>query len=171
MSNNDILFESGTPITWKASGGTYVITMAGLAAGAARQGAKGDLGAKRAARWSVRLAIDLEVAAVNGAPIELWWSSSASATAATDNTGGASGADAAYTGTAGGGLAARYLMQLIGVLPALADADAIDQVAEFVFYPLSRYGMPVVLNGTAQAFNDAETTHCITFTPLNEEVA
>lgn len=172
MANNDILFETGTPITWKNSGGTYTITLASLAAAAARQGVKGDLGAKRAVRWSVRVAINMDVAPVNGAVVEIYWSSSSSATAGTDNAGGCSGADAAYTGSAGGLVAqTKYQLQMIGVMPMTADADTVVQVMEFAFYPLSRYGMPVVVNSTAQAFEGDEDSHCLTFTPLNEEIA
>lgn len=167
-----ITYATGTPLTWDAAGTTYALTLTSLAAANARQGAKGDLGATRAVRWSVRVALDFEVAPVAGAPVEIWWSSSSSATAATDNTGGCSGADAAYTGYADGSLAAGKLqLQLIGVMPATANADTIVNTAEFPFYPLSRYGMPVVVNGTAQAFHDDAATFKVILTPLGESVA
>ena len=167
-----ITFATGTPLTWDSTPTTYAITLTSLAAGAARQGAKGDLGATRAVRWSVRVQLDFEVAPVNGAPVEIWWSSSSSATAATDNTGAASGSDAAYTGSAGGALAATKLqLQLIGVMPATADADDVLQIAEFPFYPLSRYGMPIVVNGTGQAFHDTAANFKIVLTPMGESVA
>lgn len=172
MASNDVLFETGSAITWKNSGGTYAISLASLAAGAARQGAKGDLGAKRAVRWAARLQFNMDAAAVNGAPVELWWSSSPNATAGTDNTGGASGTDAAYSGSAGGLVAqTKYQLQLIGVCPVTADADGVVQIEEFVWYPTQRYGGPIVLNGTAQAFEGDEDSHVITIYPLNEEVA
>lgn len=171
MANNDVLFETGTPITWKNSGGTYAISLASLGAAACRQGAKGDLGAKRAVRWACRVQINMDVAPVNLAPVTIYWSSSPSATAGTDNTGGASGTDAAYTGPAGGLLNALQQMQLVGVMPMTNDADGVVQIAEFVWYPTQRYGMPVVQNGTAQAFEGDEDTHLITIYPLNEEVS
>lgn len=164
--------STGTPIIWKAASGSYAITLASLAAGAARQGVKGDLGATRAVRWAVRLAVNFDVAPANGATVDLYWSSSTSATAGTDNTGAASGADAAYTGTAGGALAATKLqLQYIGSLIATADADTIVQVQEFEFYPTQRYGMPIVVNSTAQAFEGDDDSHAITFIPLPEAVA
>lgn len=167
-----ITYATGTPIVWAAAGGDYAITLASIAAGAARQGVKGDLGATRAIRWLCRVQINMDVAPVNGAPIEVWWSSSSSATAATDNTGGASGADAAYAGSAGGGVAATKLqLQLVGVMPVTADADAVVQVAEFVWYPTQRYGMPIIVNGTAQAFEGDDDSHSITMIPLPESVA
>jgi hypothetical protein len=168
----NVTMSTGTPIRWEAAGGEYAITLASLAAGAARQGAKGDLGATRAVRWLCRVEINMDAAPVNGAPVEIWWSSSSSGTAATDNTGAASGADAAYTGAAGGGLAATKLqLQFIGAMPMTADADAVVQVAEFFWYPPQRYGMPIVVNGTAQAFEGDDDSHRITMIPLPESVA
>lgn len=164
--------STGTPMTWKAASGTYAITLASLAAGAARQGAKGDLGATRAVRWAVRLAVNFDVAPANGATVDLYWSSSTSGTAATDNTGAASGADAAYAGSAGGALAATKLqLQYIGSLIATADADTIVQTQEFEFYPTQRYGMPIVVNSTGQAFEGDDDSHCVTLIPLPEAVA
>ena len=172
MAANDVLFETGTALTWKASAGDYVITLASLAAAAARQGAKGDLGAKRAVRWACRVQLNMDVAPVNGAAVEIYWSSSPSATAGTDNTGGCSGADAAYTGSAGGLVAATKLqLQLIGAMPMTADADTVVQIAEFVWYPTQRYGMPVVVNGTAQVLEGDNDSHQIVVFPLNEEIA
>ncbi len=171
MAANDVLFETGTALTWKASAGDYVITLASLAAAACRQGAKGDLGAKRAVRWACRVQINMDVAPVNLAPVNIYWSSSSSATAATDNTGGASGADAAYTGPAGGLLNGLQQMQLIGSMPMTADADTVLQIAEFVWYPTQRYGSPVVQNSTAQILEGDNDSHQIVMYPLNEEIA
>jgi hypothetical protein len=167
-----ITVATGTPLTWKNSGGTYVITLGALAAAAARQGAKGDLGATRAIRWLCRFTWDFEVAPVVGTPIEIWWSPSSSGTAATDNTGNCSGADAAYTGYADGSVAAGKLhLQLIGVAAATANADDVINTAEFTWYPTERYGSPVVVNGTAQAFDNEDAAFVITMTPLPESVA
>lgn len=167
-----ITYATGTPLVWKNAGGDYVITLASLGAAAARQGAKGDLGATRAVRWSCRVTLNMDVAPVNGTAVEIWWSSSSSAVAGTDNTGAASGADAAYTGSAGGGVATTKLqLQLVGVMPMTADADLVIQVAEFTFYPLSRYGMPIVVNLTAQILEGDNDSHALAFTPLGESVA
>ena len=171
MASNDVLYETGTAITWKNASGTYAISLASLAAAACRQGVKGNLGAKRAVRWVCRVQINMDVAPVNLAPVTIYWSSSSSATAGTDNTGGASGTDAAYTGPAGGLLNGLAQMQVIGTMPMTADADAVVQIAEFVWYPTLQYGMPVVQNGTAQAFEGDEDSHVITIYPLNEEIA
>jgi len=168
---NEILTKTGTALVWKASGGDYAITLASLAVNAARQGAKGDLGATRAARWSAFIEINMDVAVTAGDLIELWWSSSPSATAGTQNTGAASGADAAYTGSAGGSVDETKLqLQLIGSLILTPDADTVVQTQEFVFFPLQRYGMPVVVNKADQILEGDDDSHRITLTQIIDEV-
>lgn len=167
-----VSYATGVAVRWEAAGGEYAITLASLAAGAARQGQKGDLGATRAIRWLCRVEVNMDVAPVNGTTVEIWWSSSSSAVAGTDNTGAASGADGAYTGSAGGLLANTKLqLQLVGVMPLTADADAVVQVAEFFWYPTQRYGMPIVVNMSGQAFEGDDDSHRISMIPLPETVA
>ena len=167
----DVLIRTGTAITWKASGGDYDITLAGLASGAARQGEKGDLGSSRAARWAARVAINMDVAPAAGAVIEFWWSSSPSAVAGTNNTGATNGTDAAYTGSTGGSIdETKWQMQHIGNLVLTPDADTVVQVQEFVFFPLQRYGMPVVINPSGgQALEGDDDSHQIEFYPIIDE--
>lgn len=168
---NEILVKTGTALVWKAAGGDYAITLSGIAVGAARQGAKGDLGATRAARWSVLVEINMNVAPTAGDIIEFWWSSSPSAVAATQNTGACSGTDAAYTGSAGGSVdETKYQLQYIGGLVLTPDADAVVQIQEFVFFPLHRYGMPVLVNKADQALEGDDDSHRLTFTPIIDEV-
>jgi len=168
---NEVLVKTGTPIVWKAAGGDYAITLASIANAAARQGAKGDLGANRAARWSVLVEINMDVAPAAGAFIEFWWSASPSAVAATQNTGACSGADAAYAGSAGGTVdQTKYQLQLIGSLVLTPDADAVVQRQEFAFMPLQRYGMPVLVNKGGQALEGDDDSHSITLTPIVDEV-
>jgi hypothetical protein len=166
---NEVLIKVGTALTWKATGGDYAITLASLAADGARQGAKGDLGATRAARFAARMQLALAAAPTNGAVVELWWSSSTSGTAATDNTGACSGADAAYVGTTGGDTTNTKLqLLLIGYMPVTADTGSVTQRCEFVFSPPQRYGMPVVVNSAGQALSTA--THQIMLVPMIDEV-
>ena len=168
---NEILVKSGTPIIWRAAGGTYAMTMTGIADGAARQGAKGDLGATRAARFSMLVAINMDAAPAAGEVVEFWWSSSPSAVAATQNTGAASGTDAAYTGSAGGSVdETKTQMLSVGALVLTPDADAVVQSQEFCFFPLQRYGMPVLVNKGGQALEGDDDSHLITVTPLIDEV-
>src|SRR5215216_1253239 len=88
-------YEAGTSITWINTGGTYALTLTSLANNAGRQGAKGDLGASRAKLWELVLETAVAVAATAGNEIEIYWASSTSATAGTDNPGGTSGTDSA----------------------------------------------------------------------------
>jgi len=168
---NEILCKSGTIIRWEAAGGEYAMTMASIAVNAARQGAKGDLGVTRAARWSVLVEINMDVAPAAGGLIEFWWSSSPSAVAGTQNTGACSGADAAYTGSAGGTVdETKYQMDYIGGLVLTPDADAVVQTQKLTFFTLLRYGMPVLVNKSNQALEGDDDAHRITFTPIIDEV-
>lgn len=168
---NEIFIKTGTIIRWEAAGGEYAMTMASIAVNAARQGAKGDLGALRAARWSVQVENNLDVAPAAGKVLEYWWSSSPSAVAGTQNTGAASGADAAYTGSAAGTVdETKVQMQHIGSMPLTPDADGVVQSMEFVFFPLQRYGMPVLVNKADQALEGDDDSHRITLTPIVDEV-
>lgn len=168
---NEILFKTGTPITWKAAAGDYAITLASIGVGAARQGVKGDLGATRAVRWAMRPAINMDAAPTAGNVIELWWSSSPSAVAATDNTGAASGTDAAYTGSAGGSVdETKVQMQRVGVLVLTPDADGVVQIKELVFFPTQRYGMPVLVNKADQILEGDDDAHQIVIYPLPDEI-
>lgn len=169
----DVRVATGTAITWRAAGGTYAITLASIAAAAARQGAKGDFGASRAENWVARLTLNMDVAPVNGAGVELWMYTSDSAVAGTNNTGAASGADAAYSGSAGGGVATTKLqLQYIGTMPMTADADGVTQVWESRPFTIpQQYGGPIVVNATAQALEGDDDIHRIDFYPLEDSVA
>ena len=168
---NEILIKTGTPLVWKAAGGDYAITLASIGVNAAHQGAKGDLGATRAVRWGVRVSINMDVAPTAGMAIEFWWSSSNSAVAGTDNIGAASGSDAAYTGSAAGSVdQTKYQLQHIGNLVLTPDADGTVQVAEFTFYPLQRYGMPVLVNKANQILEGDDDAHQIVLVPIIDEL-
>ncbi len=169
---NEILVKSGTALIWMASGGDYAMTMASIAVDEARQGAKGDLGATRAARYAVTVEINMDAAPTAGVDvIEFYWSSSPSATAATQNDGAASGSDAAYTGSTGGSVD-ETKMQLIwiGNLVLTDDADLVVQQQTFVFSPPHRYGMPVLVNKADQNLEGDDDSHQITLTPIIDEV-
>jgi len=157
----EVYTKQGTPIVWAASGGDYAITLASIADDAARQGVKGDLGEHFAERYAVLLEINLDVAPTAGETIELYWAASL------DNTtfpGGASGTDAAYK--AGEEDEWKKQLLLIGVLVVTNDADTVVQRQLFVFSPPARYGCPVIVNKSGQAFEGDDDSHKITFTPL-----
>lgn len=176
---NEILSKDGTQIVWANSGDfggspvarTVQINLTSIAAAAARQGEKVDLGSTRAARFDVTLRVEFDVAPTSGDIVSLWWAPSPSGTAGTANPGGASGADAAYTGTAGDGLADSILqLQLIGTLICTSDAATVVNQQAFTFFPTSRYGSPVVRNEADQAFEGDAVEMSIIFTPVIDEV-
>lgn len=158
----EILVKTGTPVVWadttdysSTNSGytrTHQLDLTSIANGAARQGAKADLGATRAARYAARLAVELNVAPTAGNEIQVFWSASFSATAGTGNDGGASGADGAYKAAE----ETEWVKQLIyiGSLVVTADATTTVQVQTInsMFLPPTRYGSPVVLNVSGQAF-------------------
>ena len=179
---NEILLKSGTAKVW-ADTTDYSSTVSGLtrtdqidltslAAAAARQGAKGDLGATRANRYKVMAAIEFAVAPASGALVSIYWAASPSATAGNANPGGTSGSDAAYTGTAGDALADAILqLQFLGDLVATSDATTVVQYQEIgILENPMRYGMPVVQNSTGQAFVADAVEMYIALIPMIDEV-
>ena len=176
----EVLVKSGTPVVWAdetdynaAVSGytrTHQIDLTALAATTkARQGAKADLGEKRAKVFMVRAGIEFAVAPVARTAVHVFWSSSHSATAATGNDGGASGADEAYKD----GEEAEWVEQLtyMGLICATADNAPVVQIQTLgLFVPPTRYGMPVVRNTTGQALSADAIEMFIALIPLIDEV-
>jgi len=157
----------GTALSWKSTGGDYALTLTSLASAAARQGAKGDLGAFWPRRWAVLFSSAVGSAATNGLTIELYWAASPSATAGTDNPGAATGTDASF------GTPAEYKLQLIpvGLLVLSNNASTNVQVQIFEFYPPTRYGMPVVVNSSGQTLSGTAGNHEVRLIPIEEVLA
>ena len=176
---NEILAKNGTPIVWADTtdfgdspiARTVQIDLTSIASTAARQGVKVDLGATRAARYDVTLRVEFDVAPTSGNVVSLWWAPSPHATAGTANPGGASGADAAYTGTASDSLADSIKqLDLICILVATSDAATVVNQQTGTFFPKCRYGSPVVWNETDQAFEGDAAEMSIIFMPVIDEV-
>lgn len=176
---NEILQKLGTPVVWAdttdyssvGSGFTRTaqIDLTSLAAGAARQGDKVDLGATRAARYKVYLGFEFDVAPAAGARVEVYLSWSASGTAGTGNAGGASGADGAYKA----GEVDEWKKQLDYVGDLVATADAATTVQrQFIgtIEAAQRYVSPVIVNEADQAAEgDAEEMY-LALVPIIDEV-
>jgi len=170
MANKILVRNDAVAITWKASGGTYALTLTSLANNAAREGGKGDLGAVHAARYAARFELELAVAAVAGTTVELWWSSSTSATVGTDNTGiSITGVDAAWAPAAGVD-DCKPELQFVGALVCSDSAAATRFRQEFIFFPPQRYGAPVVVNKSGQALTATAANAFLTLIPLEDEV-
>jgi len=180
---NEILVKQNTPTVWAndgAGGGDYAgdggaetddIDLTGVVASEAREGAKADLGAKRAPLYAVTLRIEFATAPADGDTVDLYMGPSLSGTAATANPGELSGVDADYTGSTGSTLAESLLqLDLVGKLACTNDATALVQQQTFVYAPPLRYLSPVVHNNGADNFHSDAVEMSITMTPLVDEV-
>ena len=161
----EILIKNATPVVWAdtsdynpAAGVIYTrtaqIDLTSLANGAARQGAKVDLGATRAPSYRVRFCPELDVAPASGVTCEVYFSFSNSATAGLDNPGFCTGADAAYAGTTGDSIADSVKL-MVGpfVYVCTTDLAPISLPMDIgILFPTQRYISPVVVNSSAQAF-------------------
>ena len=163
---SQLLLESGTALTWAESGGDYDMTIDSLATTAAGQGAKGSLGTPWAPEYSVEFMIDTATAPGIGETVDLYWAESTSGTAGTSNPGGTSGTDAAYTGI-GSATVAESLPQLayIGSLVCVDEATT-NLITYFVMSARLQWGMPVVVNNTAQTLG---TGSYVKITPIIPE--
>lgn len=174
----EVKIKSGTPIViadttdYAGDLGTRTdqIDLTSLAAAAARQSAKIDLGAVRAAVYAVTMAIEFDVAPTSGDVVSLWWAPSPSVTAGVANPGGCSGVDAAYTGTTGDSLDDSILqLTLIGNLVCTSDLATVVEFETFMFSPEHRYGSIVVYNEADQAFEGDAIEMGVSFTPVIDE--
>lgn len=177
---NEVLVKSGTPVVFadttdysSAGSGytrTHQIDLTSLASGAARQSDKADLGATRAASYSVNVGFELDVAPIAGNYVDVYWSSSVSGTAGTGNDGGASGADGAYKA----GEESEWVKQLILIGSLVVTADAATTVQRQCindnFCPPNRYGSVVVYNRSGQAFEGDAVEMYVALLPLIDEV-
>ena len=161
----DVLIGNGTPIVWAdatdynpAAGVIYTrthqIDLTSLANNAARQGAKADLGATRAASYVVRFFPEVDVAVAAGVTFRIYFGFSNHATAGLDNPGMLTGADAAYAGATGGTIAGS-VKQMDGPFSYVCEAANVGTILPMnigILNPMQRYVSPVVWNdATGQA--------------------
>ena len=165
MATNLVKVTDGTAIVWADTtdysstvtglARTAQIDLTGVAAGAARQGAKVDFGLTRASLFRVFVGIEFASASVSGEVVQIYHAGSPHATAGNANPGGTTGADAAYTGTAGDSLADSLTqLQFIGNLRTTSDNTTVVQYGTIGFLrgdEIERYGMPMVFFDTTGA--------------------
>jgi hypothetical protein len=188
---NEVLVKQGTQIRFLASAtfspadvgtdftvGTPIdspLTLAGVTDAAGRQSNKVDLGATRAAQYSVFGAVDFT--GENPAPsgtgsIDYYWAPSASVTQGTGNVAGNSGADADAPGGAVGSPSLDEFTkqcQLIGSL-AVHDASAVQVGYVGTFSPKERYGQMVVVNNSGGTFEADDVEAHTVMNPIIDEV-
>ncbi len=184
MATNLVKVTETTPIVW-ADLTDYSSTVSGLtrtaqidltsvASGAARQGDKVDFGATRHSRYVVFMAIEIASLAASDEEIVLYLSGSPHATAGNANPGGASGADSAYTGTAGDSIADSVKqLQRIGSLVTTADNTPTVQyqkIATVEGDDLMRYNSPVLVDNSSGALMTDAVEMFIAFIPINPDI-
>lgn len=161
--------QSGTEKTWKASGGDYAITMDSTANAAAREGAKGDLGATFAGLYAVKLEAEFASAPTAGNRVDVYWNPSNSATAGTNNVGNCSGADSAYAGYSSNLTATLPQLIYIGSLVLTAQGTTTVQKGRVGFLsPPTRYGSPVIVNNSAVGWVSNSTNTQLILTPVED---
>ena len=173
--NDDYIGGTGNNSLEIAGSTDVQIDTTSLAAGAARQSVKVDLGATRARSYSVMMSLEMDTDPVAGETVDLYWSPSLDASAAVANGGGCSGADAAYAGYAASTLAEGLLnLIFIGVmnLAVMNDGDGVPQLEYIgIFSPPDRYGSLVVVNSSAadNLMSDA-VEFAVSFQPIVDEI-
>ena len=149
------------------------IDMVGLTTGQAREGVKIDFGANRATSYHVRMA--MEFATDPTGSINLYFSSSQSATPAVGNTGQTTGADADYAGydTLTLAEALKHMVHIGNFICGLnntADGVQIGNV-NTSWAPPTRYGVLVVHNNTNVTLHSDSVEMAVAFDPILINVA
>lgn len=158
--------QDGTQVVFEASPGAPLMTPTSLANGSYWQSAKADLGATRAQYYGVEAAVEFAATPTSLLSCELYWNPSDSNTAGTNNKGGCSGTDAAYTGYSSNADASAAQLLFVGILPTTAQATATVQKGWVgVFSPPTRYGSFVIRNSGGSAFHSSASNFQITMTP------
>jgi len=188
---NEILLKVGTQLsfadhagdfgpaagtTLEAGGQTDVqMQTASLANAAAVNSSKADLGALRAARYSVDAALEFAATPVSKSTVDFYWSPSPIATAGNGNPGKPDGVDGAYTGDGAGSIAEGAVlqqMQYIGsfVTSDLPTATGVQVAHVGIFTPAHRYGQLVIVNNSGIALHSDDVENHVVFTPIVDEV-
>lgn len=142
-----------------------------LADTAGRESAKVDLGATRAARYSVMASIEFAATPTTGALVELYWAPSPISTAANGNPMNIDGADAVAPSGIGTLAELVAVCQLIGVFVCTNDPTTAIQTAYIgIFSPAERHGILIVKNESGAAFHSAMVETHFVFSPIIDEV-
>ena len=157
----------------RVAGDTEVeLVLLDLADAAAVQSSKADLGENRAAEYSVRACIEMQVAvADDGSTVDLYWSPSQHATPANGNAGACTGVAGAYAGYSSDLVTAKDQLQHIGPMNMTDDAvDSIQTGEVGILRTRERYGSLVVINNTGETICDTDDIEShIVFDPIVPE--
>lgn len=151
---------------------TDQISMASVAASAARQSAKLDFGTNRAQLWAMYTAMEFDVAPASGGAVDHYLAFSTSGTAGTANPGGTSGADAAYTGTSGDSLEDSLKQLLfVGSLVATSDIAPTVQFQQVgIFKTPLQFANLAIVNLANQALEGDDIEMGILIIPLETQI-
>jgi hypothetical protein len=185
---SEILIKQGTQIRFFVTGSfspadaatnwtvgsptDVVLTLSGVADGAGRQSTKVDLGATRAARYSVFGCVDYTGETPTGGTIDYYWAPSSSTTDANGNVAGNSGVDGdAPAGPVPSAITLTEFVrmcQFIGSLRVTDDA-AVQNGYVGTFSPAERYGQLVVVNNGGDVFELDDVEMHQVMNPLIDE--
>jgi hypothetical protein len=186
---NEVLQKEGTMLVFGVSGSfnpaddgtnmtnggsvTDTLTLAGVADGAARQSAKADLGATRAAAYAVMGCVDFTgETPTAGDTVDYYWAPSSDGTAGEGNVAGNSGGDAdCPDGALGSITLAEFLKQciFIGKLK-IHDGASVQCGFVGILSPPTRYGQLIAVNESGDAFEDDDVEAHQVLVPIIDEV-
>ena len=150
-----------------------VLTMAGVAAAAARQSAKFDFGATRAAAYECLASVDFTGETITApGTYDIYFAPSTHTTAANGNVAGNSGVDGdAPAGALGSITLAEFLLQcvFIGSL-VLHDGAVVQNGFVGVLHPTSRYGQIIAVNNCDSAIEADDVENHIVLNPIVDEI-
>ena len=178
QTGNQFVFnESGTfsptVVNLTQAGYTSVaLDLTSVAAGAAEQSAKANLGPNRATSYQVMAAVEMATGTLSGETLDFYWAPSDSGT---NNDGNVAGVDGNVSGVAplnpSGAVSDDEFIAQCDYIGSLTLTDDITPNVQAgfvgVFSPSSQYGLLVVFNNaTGATHSDAVESHVV-FTPIN----
>lgn len=165
--------DAGTNFTGAATT-DVALTLSAVVDASGRQSLKVDLGATRAAQYSVYGVVDFTgETPTAGQSVDYYWAPSASATQATGNIAGNSGADAALVDgpTTTGITVGEFIAQCQWIGSLIVTDDATVQAGYVgTFSPMERYGQMIVVNSSGDAFEADDVEMHTVMNPLIDEV-
>ncbi len=159
--------------SYESDGGTskdVQLTFASVADTAARESAKVDLGAVRAARYDVNISIEFAATPTTGALFELYWAPSPISTPANGNPMNIDGVDAAAPSGIGTLAELVAVCQFVGVFVVTNDPTTAVMGGHIgVFSPSQRHGILIIKNETGAAVHSDDVECHVTFDAIIDE--
>lgn len=144
--------------------------MTGVVDGAGRESAKVDLGATRAARYSVMATFEFATEPVTGDLMELYWAPSPISTAANGNPQSIDGVDAAVPSGHSTISELLAVCQFIGTFSCSADATGTVQTGYVgIFSPAEQHGILIVMNESNDTMHSDAVEINVVFNPIVDE--